>query len=294
MNPKVSVIIPTFNRSGVLPRAINSVFAQTFHDFEIIVVDDCSTDDTAKVVSSFFDGRIRYIRHEHNKGGGASRNTGIRAAVGEFVAFLDSDDEWLPLKLEKQLRLFSDAKVGVVYCGFVYLNSEHEKGQEALHPLPKDPREELLVLNFIGPTSVVVIRKALLQKTGGFDEQMPSCQDWDLYLNLRDLCEFGCVEEFLVNYYIDRKRKGQISTNPAAVSAGHRKLDEKYRLQIAQLPRAKKIERIDYLLTIYIGMAHYSGIALARDGFVLSLNPKYLWIMIKIIVKSFARKLGLK
>lgn len=294
MTPRVSVIIPTYNRAQVIGRAIRSVFAQTFYDLEIIVVDDCSTDDIAKVVSSYFDGRIRYIRHEHNKGGSAARNTGIRAAAGEFVAFLDSDDEWLPTKLAKQMAVFEKSQCGLVYCGFIYIDESSGKRKEWLVRLAQDCRQELLVSNFVGTTSVAVVRKSLLKQTGGFDEQMRSCQDWDLYLSLRNICEFGCVEELLVNYYIDRKRKGQISTNPAAVVTGHRQIDEKYRQQIAELPRAMKIERIDYLLTIYIGMAHLRGVSLALNGFMLSGNPKYLLIILKLVVKTFARKLGFK
>lgn len=116
----VSVIIPTYNRAHLLGRAIQSVLAQTYEDFEIIVVDDASTDVTEQVVKSFADDRINYIRHQKNKGGSSARNTGIKAAKGEFIAFLDSDDEWVPKKLEKEINRLQTLsnEVGVFYGGF--------------------------------------------------------------------------------------------------------------------------------------------------------------------------------
>ena len=114
--PKVSVIIPTYNRAHLVGRAIRSVLNQTYQDFEIIVVDDGSTDNTEEVVKSFNDPRIRYIRHEKNRGGSAACNTGIRAARGEYIAFQDSDDEWLPEKLEKQMQVFENTPTGVGGC----------------------------------------------------------------------------------------------------------------------------------------------------------------------------------
>ncbi|MFC6733586.1 glycosyltransferase [Haladaptatus sp. DYSN1] len=116
--PTVSVVIPTYNRSEEVTHAIDSVLAQTYDDFELLVVDDGSTDDTEEVVTSYDDDRVKFIEHEENQGAPAARNTGIEHAEGEYVAFLDSDDEWLPLKLERQvdyLRSKGDDWVAV-YC----------------------------------------------------------------------------------------------------------------------------------------------------------------------------------
>jgi len=98
----VSVIIPTYNRAHLVGRAIRSVLNQTYQDFEIIVVDDCSTDNTEEIVKGFNDHRIRYMRHDRNRGGSAARNTGIKASQGKYIAFLDSDDEWLLKKAESR------------------------------------------------------------------------------------------------------------------------------------------------------------------------------------------------
>lgn len=118
--PLVSVVIPTYNRAEFLPRAVESVLRQTVDDFELIVVDDASTDDTEAVVERFDDPRVEYVRHGTNRGGSAARNTGIERSSGEYIAFLDSDDEWYPRKLERQveeLRSRSDEWVAT-YCGF--------------------------------------------------------------------------------------------------------------------------------------------------------------------------------
>ena len=127
--PKVSVVIPTRNRAAFLQAAIQSVLNQTFQDFEIIVVDDASADQTAQVIQSFTDPRINYIRHETNKGQGVTRNDGINQASGEYVALLDDDDEWLPEKLEKQVRLLdsSPSKVGLVYTGFCKVDGSSKR-----------------------------------------------------------------------------------------------------------------------------------------------------------------------
>ena len=102
--PTVSVVIPTYNRADLLPRAIRSVLSQTYWNCELIIVDDCSTDNTREVVSTWTDSRIRYIRHPENRHQSGAINTGIEHARGQYVAFLDDDDEWMPTKLEKQVR----------------------------------------------------------------------------------------------------------------------------------------------------------------------------------------------
>ena len=120
--PTVSVIIPTYNRAHLIDRSIQSVLNQTYQDFELIVVDDRSTDNTEDIIRQFRekDKRIKYIKHDKNKGGSAARNTRIKNSVGKYIVFQDSDDEWFPEKLEKQMKIFETAslEVGVVYTGF--------------------------------------------------------------------------------------------------------------------------------------------------------------------------------
>ena len=125
----VSVIIPTYNREKLVSRSIQSVLDQTYQDYEIIVVDDASIDNTEKVVKSFNDVRIRFLRSNLNKGGSAARNMGIIAANGEYIAFLDSDDEWLPEKLEKQISILKNLKSlewGGIYCGHILISNNRK------------------------------------------------------------------------------------------------------------------------------------------------------------------------
>jgi len=205
--PTVSVIIPTYNRAHLISRAIKSVLNQTYQDFEVIVVDDGSTDNTEEVIKEFQkkDERIKYVRHEKNKGGSAARNTGIKAAKGKYIAFLDSDDEWLPEKLEKQMKVFENApaKVGVVYTGFwriennkkIYIPSSWVKKKEG------NIHKELLKGNFIGlPT--VLVRKECFKKAEMFDEKLPRLQDWELVIRLSKYYDFKCIDKpLLISYY---------------------------------------------------------------------------------------------
>jgi len=118
----VSVVIPTFNRAALVERAVHSVLTQTYSDIEVLIVDDGSTDNTGAVLRSLAheDSRIRYLHHERNQGAQPARNTGCLAANGEYIAFLDSDNEWLPDKLRLQMEVFKRGgdQLGVVYCGF--------------------------------------------------------------------------------------------------------------------------------------------------------------------------------
>lgn len=138
--PTVSVIIPTYNRAHTIKRAILSVLNQTYQGFEIIVVDDCSTDNTREVIEKFGDKRIRYIRKKANKGAAAAGNTGIKAVRGEYIVFLDSDDKWLPNKLDEQIKVLkvTSPKVGVVYTETQRLM----RGQEFFIPNPKIDKKD--------------------------------------------------------------------------------------------------------------------------------------------------------
>lgn len=137
-NPTVSVIIPTYNRAHLVGRAIQSVLNQTYKDFELIIVDDGSTDNTEDIIKKYQkkDERIKYIRRKKNKGGSVARNTGINAAIGEYIAFLDSDDEWLTEKLERQMKVFksTSSEVGVVYSGFFRINDRRNEIESIFNP----------------------------------------------------------------------------------------------------------------------------------------------------------------
>lgn len=200
----VSVIIPTYNRAQVISRAIRSVLSQTYSDFELIIVDDASKDGTEEVVKRFRDPRITYFRNRVNMGGNAARNRGIRLAKGKYVAFLDDDDEWLPTKLSKQTSLLSKLprSVAVVYAGYKVLG---ESGRAFGVVSPRCEGyifDELKERNCIGATSTAMVRKEVFDEVGGFDEELPYNEDWDMWLRVARYHEFRYVLQPLVNYYL--------------------------------------------------------------------------------------------
>jgi glycosyltransferase involved in cell wall biosynthesis len=181
--PDVSVVIPTYNRSASLRRALGSVYAQTLSPDEVIVVDDGSTDDTPAWVESDYSG-VKYLRQPHS-GVSAARNRGIAAATGEWIAFLDSDDEWQPEKLERQMAALSEEpEYHLCHTNEVWIRrgrrvnegKRHEKSGGWIF-------QRCLQLCVVSP-SAVVVRRALLEKLGGFDESFPVCEDYDLWLRL--------------------------------------------------------------------------------------------------------------
>lgn len=249
--PKVSVIIPTYNRVQLLMRAISSVRDQTTPDWEMIVVDDCSTDDIPSALASIADARIQFIRQPIKRGAAAARNTGFRAANGEWIAFLDSDDEWVPQKLEQQLALTqrSPAPTPVlVYTGF-------EKVGWPRQPLLPEKRgllfEELLVENVIGTCSTPLISARAFEQVGGFDESLQSCQDWDLWLRLSRLGDIDFIAERLARYY---PQEDSITMNRSALVAGHRRMERKWSNDIRGLPPSKRGQHY-----LRLGINYYWG-----------------------------------
>jgi len=235
--PKVSVVIPTYNRAHLIRRAIESVLNQTYQDFEIIVVDDGSTDNTEKVVRSFEDKRIRYIRHERNKGYPKALNTGITVARGEYIAFLDDDDEWLPTKLEKQTEKFEKVpdKVGLIYSGAEVREREKNVIQKTYYPEFKgDVRVRLLLGPMICGSHTALIKKECFAKVGLFNEALKTCQDWDMWKRISDYYEFDFVPEVLSRTYL---HNFQMSGDLDALILGKRGIIEKYSKQLDEHPK---------------------------------------------------------
>lgn len=204
--PCVSVVLPTYDRAPLLGRAIRSVLGQSYEDFEVIVVDDGSTDGTAGVVASCGDPRVRYVALAHNAGAGAARNVGIRLARGKFLAFQDSDDEWLPSKLSKQMSAFErgPAGLGVVYSDMRRVwgdGSETYLAAPDVRPgrLVGGPERFYQVCD-LGVQSAV-IRREWLDAAGHFNEELPALEDLEMFIRLSRLCAFEHLREPLVRYY---------------------------------------------------------------------------------------------
>jgi glycosyltransferase involved in cell wall biosynthesis len=238
--PTVSVVLPTYNRSNILPRAIGSVLQQTFGDYELIIVDDASTDNTEQVVNRYDDSRITFLSHSTNKGGSAARNTGIDNADGKYIAFLDSDDEWLPRKLEKQLSELQSRPSNWVatYCGFrtrhhkpinrvrrqlsdlLFDDEEnvcHKEGGEALIPV-------ILTMDLpLGGSSNLFVKSKTVHKIGGFDNQFQRHQDYEFLIRLLKEGDLAYTEDVLtIKHEYD-------SPSAEKIEAGKRELFEKFR-----------------------------------------------------------------
>ncbi len=204
--PLISVILPTYNRASTIKRAIRSVLNQTYANLELIVVDDASVDDTETIVSEIKDERVRYLRHESNKGGGATRNTGIKAAKGDYIAFQDSDDEWLPQKLDKQMKVFelSDSSLGVVYTSCIKHNGntmEYFPDANIINAGSSGFIHEKFLRYNLVTTQTALVRSECFKKTGGFDERLPRLQDWELWIRISKHYIFELINEPLVNVY---------------------------------------------------------------------------------------------
>jgi len=258
MPPTVSVIVPTYNRAHSLPRTVESVLSQTLEDLELIIVDDASDDDTASVVASYDDDRIRFFEHDENQGASAARNTGIEHAEGEYMAFLDSDDVWLPTKLEKQvltLELRSDEWVAA-YCK---AETVHPGGQ---NPVLKWVTELISRRNkaegaeggkeLIGPVlsddlhtsagSTLIVKSDIVRKINGFDESFTRFQDPEFLIRVLKHGKLACVNETLLLRYE--------TGSPSADSVA--KADEHYRRTFA-----KEVEQLERQGIDVTGAHHY-------------------------------------
>lgn len=211
-SPLVTAIIPAYERPRRTERAIQSVVDQSYSPIELIVVDDHSTPSLRDSISleyeSLYD--FQLIEHDTNKGANAARNTGIKAASGEYIAFLDSDDKWKPEKIARQFSQFRDApdSVGLVYTGVRQIDSAGRTNAMNYPEIEGAVPKQLLTDNFIGTFSCVMVRSSVFESIDYLDERFPSWQDWEFYLRLTQEYEVRAVPEPLV----DRHNEGdQIS-----------------------------------------------------------------------------------
>ena len=197
--PLVSVVIPAYNTARYLPATIRSVLGQSYRSLEVVLVDDGSTDDTPEAVSVFeSDSRFRYCC-QPNGGAARARNRGVTESRGEFVAFLDADDLWLPQKLERQMPLFADPTVSIVYSdrSDIDENDRPLTCARLVHYRGSGLAGQLLVQNFV-PMSSAVIRRHVFEEVGEFDPTLPRSEDLDFWLRVALYFGFDYVDEPLV------------------------------------------------------------------------------------------------
>lgn len=277
MGKKVSVIIPTYNRACTIKKAIESVLNQTYKNIEIIVVDDNSNDDTNYVIKKYLEKYkfIRYIKHEYNKGGSAARNTGAANSSGDILAFLDSDDEWISNKLEEDLKCIVDDDFDMVYCDMYAINSKTGEKEAIIKKSYDDIYYELLKRNIIGGTSLITIKKQVFNQVGGFNEGLPSCQDWEFYIKVARKYKIKKINKCLLNYYI---HSDSISGNITNAIQGHQYMfnmvsdiietDEKYSDE-------KNIILSEHYITIAMIYRRFKDYKMIRDSYKKAIKLNY-------------------
>jgi glycosyltransferase involved in cell wall biosynthesis len=216
--PSVSVVIPTYNYAQFLSIAIDSALAQTCVPLEVIVVDDGSTDETPRVLERYR-GQIQVIR-KSNGGLAAARNSGVAASRGQWIAFLDSDDCWLPEKLDRQLaRAALDSNVGLVHCGALEVDSEGQVVRERLDGLEGAVAAEMLLFRrtvVLLAGSTMIVRRNVFDEVGGFDEHLRHSEDWDFCYRVALGHKIAFVKQALVRY---RLHATNMHKNVAAMEA---------------------------------------------------------------------------
>lgn len=230
--PLISVVIPTHNRATLVRRAIGSVLQQTHAEFEVVVVDDASVDGTEAVVAGIQDARIRLLRLNTRSGPARARNHGIQASRGELVALLDSDDEWVPTKLERQVSCLAgsaDPERTLVYCFHARRDTLTDRTitqRTTAHEGSSCFAQLVRGWGFV--TSSPLLRRSLLLTAGGFDETLPAGEDHDLWLRLAAAgVHFAAVSEALV--LVHHHAGPQLSADPAARHAAIRLMDAKWK-----------------------------------------------------------------
>ncbi|HFR3342508.1 TPA: glycosyltransferase family 2 protein [Streptococcus suis] len=249
--PLISVVIPNYNRGHLLQEVLKSVISQTYSNWEIIVVDDFSTDDSLAVLKQLQEQIPQLIVHQlaENSGANVCRNKGVELAKGELIAFLDSDDYFLPSKLEKQELIFRKyPEVGFVVTGF---------GSTAIHV----PSEGLLYVgdtilqNNLGGFSTLMVKKSLFLQIGGLDNSLLSCQDWDLFLKLLEVSKGYKISEDLVVYEI---QDDSISKNSNKVIQGYQVVSKRaaeINSRLKLVPERKLASYQEYYLALrYYGL----------------------------------------
>ena len=227
----VTAVITTHCReSDIVSRALESVMDQTYEDMEIILVDDSPSSyekrDEIKSLAEQARKKVTYIPHEKCMGACAARNTGISHAKGEYIAFLDDDDEWLPTKIEKQIEMFSSKEVGFVYCRYKVIDTVNNTARTSKKQIERGNIFKYLICeNMVGSTSFPLIRKSALEEIGGFDTELQSAQDLDVWLRISEKYDAEYVDEELGIYYFHSS--DQITSNPKKKISGLERIIDK-------------------------------------------------------------------
>ena len=290
----ISCIVTSFRREkAVVKRALDSILAQTFEDYEILLIDDNwgeGSETFSKALEELggLSDRITVIKTEGGHGAQRARNTGIAHASGKYLAFLDDDDEWLPTKLAKQAAVLdSDPIIGMCYCNSMVVNENFNPPKVITDKAGKFVTSasyaDMLRCDNVGSTSKAMIRENVFETVGGFDESLPARQDYEMWVRISKSFAIRGIDEMLVKYHISGGN-GQISKNWDNCIDGHTKLYLKYKSDIDRDPRAR--------FNIFFYLAHYHRmkgntfkalILYAKSFFV---SPAGFWEMARIKLRQ--------
>lgn len=271
-NPLISIVMPTCRRPALLRRAIRSVVTQTFERFELIVVDDGCDEETVEIVKSFQDERIVLVRHERNRGAAAAYNTGIRASRGEWVSFLDDDDEYLPHFMETTLEFLrrADPPVGFVWSGIQWVmdtpEGEFPTGRTYWPPHFQSREQAICAATSIGNGHGLTVRRTALENAGYYDESYPVCEDTEFLFRLAPRAAFAVIPEPLVK--IHRHEGGQLtdSGRRALRLECHERLIRRHRDVIERYPGLCSVH-----FKVLAGLSYQMGLRSRGRGWLLQM-----------------------
>jgi hypothetical protein len=289
-----AAVIPVRNRPSLIAAAIASVQAQTLPLDEIIVVDDGSTDDTPEVVErlSKIDSRITLVRIPKSGGAASARNLGIKAARSRWICFLDSDDSWMAEKHEWQSKKL--AEVPEAIASFTGVRCRWPNRELDMLAPVGITLTDLRQLNYLNTTTTAMVRRDVLEKIGSFDPQLPSCQDWDLWIKLRKIGEFAIVPEPLVIF--NQAETVRISFNKKNVLTGHSVVFQRALQDVSDAAERRTISAYHQirLTEIFVQFEQpFAAITAALKSLFYrptTRGRKVLWLAVKSIKSLFIRK----
>lgn len=262
--PPVSVIIPNYNYACYLREAIDSALNQTYRNIEIIVVDDGSQDNSAEVLESYSD-KIKFIQQQ-NQGVSAARNVGFQASSGDYIAFLDADDVWLPQKIEKQIKRFlDDVELGLVHVGLEDIDADGNKLKIHVDGLEGWVSQELLLFKrpvILGGGSGMLIPRKIFEETGGFDLQLSTSADWDIFYQISSRYQVGFVPEILMKYRVhDSNMHSNIPRMEREMMIGYKKAFSETSDKVQSIKRTAYGNLHQVLAGSYFRAGQYSAFA---------------------------------
>lgn len=258
----ISVVVVTRNRLALLKKTIESIMKQTFKDFECIVVDDGSTDGTREYCEA---SPLKYFRicPEDSRGGNYARNIGVKLSTGQYIAFCDDDDYWMPTKLEKQMSLMQEKKCGLVYCLRTFERHDGENVTYWNEPHSGKPQGNIaqdVFCHHFTSTSTLLVKKTLLEQINGFDENLKMWQEYDLIIRLAQLTEIYYVSECLVVYYSGSGLKRLSNSDYAKFPKTEKYFRTKYKKELCKIGLKQKFLFYDMIVCEYFNRSKNAGI----------------------------------